>query len=324
MRYSASEKLEIIKTVENSFIGIKRTLKHIGISRSTFYAWYDRYLTDGLDGLEDIKPVPNKFWNKVPDDYRDKLVEMALDEPELSPRELAVLFTEHYSYFISESTVYRILKQNNLITSPAWIVIKASDKFKNPTTAINQLWQTDFTYLKITGWGWYYLSTIMDDYSRYIVAWQLCTSMTSKDVSDTLEMALKNAGLSKRKRPKLLSDNGPCYTSLELKSYIEENGMSHIRGKPYHPMTQGKIERWHRTMKDNVLLENYYFPDELKQKIEGFINNYNTRRYHESLNNLTPEDVWLGRGNSILEQRRRIKQKTMKLRKQLHQQNSAA
>jgi len=324
MRYSASEKLEIIRTVEDSFLGIKRTLKHIGISRSTFYAWYDRYLTDGLDGLEDIKPVPSKVWNKVPDEYRDKLVEMALDKPELSPRELAVLFTEHYSYFISEATAYRILKQNNLITSPAWIVMKASDKFKNPTTAINQLWQTDFTYLKITGWGWYYLSTVMDDYSRYIVAWRLCLSMTAKDVSDTLEMALKNAGLSKRQRPKLLSDNGPCYISSELKSFIEENGMSHTRGKPYHPMTQGKIERWHRTMKDQILLENYYFPDELKQKIEDFINNYNTRRYHESLNNLTPEDVWLGRGNSILEQRLKIKQKTMKLRKQLHQQNRAA
>lgn len=324
MRYSASEKLEIIKTVENSFLGIKRTLKQIGIPRSTFYSWYERYVTAGLDGLEDIKPIPNKVWNKIPSEQRSNLIKMALDKTDLSPRELAVLFTEHYNYFISESSAYRILKQEGLVTSPAWIVVKASDKFKNPTTRINQLWQTDFTYLKITGWGWYYLSTVMDDYSRYIVAWRLCTSMTAEDVTNTLEDALENAGLSKRRRPKLLSDNGPCYISSDLNDWITINNMKHIRGKPYHPMTQGKIERWHRTMKDQILLENYYFPEELNLKIEEFINHYNTRRYHESLNNLTPEDVWLGRGNNILKQRQKIKEKTIKNRKQLHYLKCAA
>ncbi|MAH06554.1 MAG: hypothetical protein CL561_13445 [Alphaproteobacteria bacterium] len=100
--------------------------------------------------------------------------------------------------------------------------------------------------------------------------------------------------------------------------------MTHTRGKPYHPMTQGKIERWHRTMKDKILLEHYYLPEDLERQIEKFINHYNTRRYHESLNNLTPEDVWLGRGETILEQRRKIKQKTLTLRKQLYQQKIAA
>ena len=100
--------------------------------------------------------------------------------------------------------------------------------------------------------------------------------------------------------------------------------MTHTRGKPYHPMTQGKIERWHRTMKDKIMLEHYYLPEDLERQIEKFINHYNTRRYHESLNNLTPEDVWLGRGETILEQHRKIKQKTLTLRKQLYQQKIAA
>ncbi len=324
MRYSASEKLEIIRTVENSALGIGRTLIQIGLARSTFYNWYDRYQSGGLEALDDQKPAPEAVWNKVPQEQRAQLLEMALDEPELSPRELAVRFTQAYRYFISEATAYRILKDHNLVTSPAWIVMKAADKFWQPTTAINQLWQTDFTYLKVTGWGWYYLSTVMDDYSRYIIAWKLCTGMAASDVSATLSLAMKNARLREDQRPKLLSDNGPCYISAELKSWLEDHGLNHTRGKPYHPMTQGKIERWHRTLKDRILLENHYLPEDLQRQIEDFVHHYNTRRYHESLNNLTPEDVWLGRGQSILEQRRKIKEQTLKNRKMLYFKNKAA
>lgn len=243
---------------------------------------------------------------------------MALDLSELSPRELAVRFTEERRYFISEATAYRILKEHDLVTSPAWIVMKAADRFAQPTTAINQLWQTDFTYLKMTGWGWYYLSTVLDDYSRYILAWRLCQTMSARDVSATLKDALKAAGLGKKHRPKLLSDNGPCYISSELQDWLEEHDISHTRGKPYHPMTQGKIERWHRSLKNRILLENYYLPGDLEQQIQEFVSHYNARRYHESLNNLTPEDVWCGRGHSILERRRKIKKSTLQLRKQLY------
>ena len=259
MRYSASSKYEIIKEVESSALGIKRTCIQLGISRSTFYNWLERYQTGGFEALEDGIPCPTSVaWNKVPDAQRKALTNLALDEPELSPRELAIRFTEDHSYFVSESTVYRILKSQDLITSPAWIVMKAKDRFQEPTTAINQLWQTDFTYLKVTGYGWFYLSTIMDDYSRYIVHWQLCDGMRASDVSDTLLNAYKKAGLLHTKqKPRLLSDNGPCYVSKELKSWLSAHNMEHTRGKPYHPMTQGKIERWHRTMKDRILLNHY-------------------------------------------------------------------
>ncbi len=324
MRYRASEKLEIIRTVEDSSLGIRRTLIQIGIPRSTFYNWYDRYLSGGMEALEDRKPEPQAIWNKIPEARRKQLIDMALDQPELSPRELAVRFTTERDYFISEATAYRILKEHDLVTSPAWIVIKAADQFDQPTTAINQLWQTDFTYLKVTGWGWYYLSTVLDDYSRYIISWRLCQSMSARDVSATLNDALKRAKLSRKQRPKLLSDNGPCYVSSELTSWLENNGLDHTRGRPYHPMTQGKIERWHRSLKNRILLENYYLPEELQRQIEAFVSYYNTRRYHESLNNLTPEDVWLGRGNAVLEHRRKIKEKTLKFRKQLHQQKRVA
>ena len=251
---------------------------------------------------------------------------MALDCPELSPRELAVRFTDERRYFVSEASVYRLLKSKNLITSPAYIVIKAAEEFKEKTTAPNQLWQTDFTYLKITGWGWYYLSTVLDDFSRYIVAWKLCSTMKAEDVSKTLDLALTKSGLDQvnvAHRPRLLSDNGSSYISADLAQWLDDRKIEHIRGAPYHPQTQGKNERWHQTMKNRILLNNYYLPRELEEQVDAFVDDYNLRRLHESLNNLTPADVYFGRGQAILEERERIKKLTIHNRRLQHQLKAA-
>ncbi len=152
-------------------------------------------------------------------------------------------FTDTRGYFVSEASVDRVLKAQDLITSPAFIVMKASDEFQDKTTASNQLWQTDFTYLKLIGWGWFYLSSVLDDFSRDIIAWKLCTTMKSSDVIDTLDLAFKASGLERATvahRPRLLSDNGSSYISAELASWLEGKGMPHMRGAPYHPMTQAR------------------------------------------------------------------------------------
>lgn len=323
MRYSASEKLEIIRTVETSPLPVRKTLDKIGIPKSTFYAWLDRYDAGGLDALEDHRPEPKRVWNRIPDDVREKIVSLALEEPDLSPREVAVAFTDRAHSFVSEASVYRLLKARGLVTSPAFIVMKAADKFPNPTTAINQLWQTDFTYLKVTGWGWFYLSTVLDDFSRYILAWKLCTTMSADDVTDTLELALQASdldGAPPQHRPRLLSDNGPSYVAGDLSDWLESQGMKHTRGKPYHPMTQGKIERWHLSLKSRILLENYYLPVDLERAIADFVEYYNHRRYHESLDNLTPADVYFGRGARILQRRKEIKRRTIEQRRKVHYQ----
>ena len=109
MRYPASEKLEIIQLVEQSHLPAKRTLDKLGIPRTTFYRWYDRYLVDGLAALKDKSPKPGRVWNRIPDDIREKVIDMALEEAELSPRELAVRFTDTQRYFVSESSVYLLL-----------------------------------------------------------------------------------------------------------------------------------------------------------------------------------------------------------------------
>ena len=212
MRYSASEKYEIIRLVEDSSLSIRQTLRRLDIHRSTFYNWLQRYQDNGVDGLEDRKPTPTVVWNQIPLDHRAAIIELALDKPALSPRELATRYTDQQAYFVSESTVYRLLKAQDLITSPAYILMRASDQFQHPSKAVNELWQTDFTYFKIIDWGWYYLSTILDDYSRFIVAWRLCTSMKSTDVSDSLDEALAFTELNTMRvmhKAHLLSDNGP-------------------------------------------------------------------------------------------------------------------
>ena len=318
MMYSASEKLAIIRLVEESELSVRRTLTEINVSRSSFYRWYRAYEGDGLDGLENLSRSVSCHWNRIPDSVRKLVVEVALDRPDLTPRELAWHITDSREYFISESSVYRILKSHDLITSPEFVVMSASDKFQNPTCKINELWQTDFTYFRIVGWGWYFLSTILDDYSRYIISWRLTTTMAANDVTDTLRDALRESGLTGatvRHKPRLLSDNGPCYVSKELKEWLENNKIKHTRGAPYHPMAQGKIERYHRSMKNVVKLEHYYFPWELERAIEQWVEHYNHERFHESLNNVTPADVYFGRHHEILAERAAIKARTLNHRK---------
>ena len=235
-------------------------------------------------------------------------------------------YTDEKQYFVSESSVYRILKAEDLITAPAHVVICAADEFRDKTSRPNELWQTDFTYLKVIGWGWFYLSTILDDYSRYIIAWKLCTTMKAADVTDTLELALQVSGCDQATvmhKPRLLSDNGSSYVATDLADYLEDKGMDHVRGAPHHPQTQGKIERWHQTMKNRVLLENYFLPGDLERKIGAFVDHYNNRRYHESLANLTPADVYHGRGAKILKMREEIKKQTIRHRRLQHQAAAA-
>lgn len=321
MRYSPAEKMEIIHLVEHSNLSIRQTLAELDLPRSTFYDWYRKYQEEGFEGLVDKKPGPRQFWNRIPERVREEVVDLALEHPDKSPRQLAWRFTDQEDYFISESSVYRILKDFDLVASPAFLMVPARDKFEHPTTRVNELWQTDFTQFKVQGWGWYYLSTVLDDYSRYILAWKMTTTMGSEDVKDTLEIALEKTGLQQVKvkhRPRLLSDNGPCYISNALKDYLQQNQIEHVRGAPYHPMTQGKIERYHRSMKNVVLLSNYYYPWELEQAIAAFVEYYNHQRYHESLQNLTPEDVYLGREKEVLSRREKIKQQTLAQRRAHH------
>jgi len=326
IRRDETEKSEIIHIVEHSALPVKKTLDELQVPRSTFYRWYKLYQEEGKDGLIDHRPNPRQIWNRIPKEVKQQVVDLALQHPDRSPRQIAWLFTDEKGYFISESSTYRILKGFDLVESPAFTVMSAAEKFQHPTTHVHELWQTDFTYFKIMGWGWYYLSTVLDDFSRYIVAWKLTSTMNATDVQNTLLMALNKTGLDHvlvEHRPRLLSDNGSCYVSKDLKDFLERKHMQHTHSAPYHPMTQGKIERYHRSMKNIVNLQNYFLPGNLESEIASFVAYYNNQRYHESLDNLTPADVYSGRAKEVLTRRDEIKRKTLQQRRLQNMQVAA-
>lgn len=312
---TAGEKMEIITLVEQSPLSVRATLLELGINRSSFYGWYKRYLQGGYDGLAKKAGSTRGYWNQVPDQQRNQVIEHALERPDLSCRELAWQIIDHQGWFVSESTVYRILKSRGLITTPAYRLMEASDRYVNPTTAIHQLWQTDFTYFKIQGWGWYYLSTVLDDYSRFILSWQLCPSMQATDAESSIQQAMAKAGLTPKQRPRVLTDNGSAYVSKYLKAFFQQQEIQHVKCAPHHPMTQGKIERYHRSMKNQLLLEHYYLPEELERRIGEWVQYYNHHRYHESLDNCTPADVYYNQREEKLKQRAKIKQRTLMQRR---------
>jgi transposase InsO family protein len=188
------------------------------------------------------------------------------------------------------------------------------------------------------GWGWCYLSTVLDDFSRFVVAWKLCATMKAEDgepssaigprtmASATLDLALAASGLDRvtvLHRPRLLTDNGSSTIAGDLAEWLEDRGMTHIRSAPRHPQTQGKIERWHQTLKNRILLENHYLPGALEEQVGAFIERYNHARAHESLQNLTPADVYHGRGEAILAERDRIKRQTLNTRRLQHHARAA-
>jgi putative transposase len=321
MKYSQSEKMEIIRMVETSSLSIKQTLRKLELPRSSFYEWYRRYKEAGYNGLASRQKSRRQVWNKIPEWEKERVLEVAREYPEKSCREIAWHMTDKMDSFVSESSVYRILKAHDLITSPVFTIVSAKDKFDHPTTRVNELWQTDFTYLKVLCWGWYYLATVMDDYSRYIIAWQLCQTMKAEDVKKTLDMAIEKTGVEHVhvvQRPRLLSDNGSCFISHELKKYLERHEMRHIRSKTYHPQTQGKIERYHRSMKNLILLDHYHAPSELTERIREWVAYYNHERYHEAIDNVTPADKYYGRSREVLRRREKVRRETMKMRRELY------
>ncbi len=267
MRLTAADKREVIRLVEESDLPVRRTLRELQVSRTTFYRWYRRYRAEGLEGLTPRSSTGQRYWNRIPPDIRERVVELALAVPERTPRELAWQFTDRGGHFLSESSVYRILKAYDLITSPAFVVLTAGKTFPRPTHRPNELWQTDFTYLHVVGWGWYYLSTVLDDYSRYTLAWTLHTSMGATDVIETLDLARAAAGLKRVPvvhRPRLLSDNGPCYLSGQLATYLTTHGLAHTRSASMHPLVGAVLLR--TCWRDALMHDAKLYPPDVQRR----------------------------------------------------------
>lgn len=311
---SAESKLEVLRAVQGSGLGVNQVLSQLGIARSTYYRWRQSFRCRGRPGLHDRPPVRKRTWNQILPGERDKILEIALMFPDWSPRQVSCYLTDNEGFTVSESTVYRILKSEGLIQEVQQKTFSAEPEYRVKTTSPNQQWQTDATYLLVKNWGWYYLISVLDDFSRRILAWRLQSAMTAGDFSDVVEDACELVGITsipEGNRPRLVSDNGAALISKEFGHYLEIKGIGHILASPYHPQTNGKIERYHRSCKEQIGLVVWESPDELKLEIDEFIEYYNSRRYHEALGNVTPDDVYFGRRDSIQTRRRKLQGKTL-------------
>ena len=312
---SAIEKRDILDLVTESGLPRRRALAQLGLPKSTYYRWLKRQIEGRLQDKKSGSPIP---WNKLNPEEEEKIVNQARASPELSPRQLALRIVDSGGIYISESSVYRILKREGLIKPAEIVGFKAGKEYHRKTKRPNELWATDCAHLKVVDWGWYYLVTVMDDYSRFILAWELKSDMAAGSLIDVVQKAVDITGMVDvpvEDRTVLLSDNGAGYLSRQFNDYLRLIRIRHVIASPYHPQTNGKIERYHRTIKGEIKQVPYEMPGDLRESIDAFIEYYNHWRYHEGLGNVTPYDVYIGRHLEVIQRRREVKNKTLETRK---------
>ncbi|MFB3141799.1 MAG: IS3 family transposase [Acidobacteriota bacterium] len=321
---SARQKMEILQSVEGSSLPIGETLARLEVSPSTYYRWRQKFRARGLEGIEDRARRNGATWNRLLDEEQKRIIAVALHHPEWSSREISCHLADSCGFTASESTIYRLLKNRGWVKPRQLKTFPASDEYAHKTSHVNQQWQTDASYLLVKNWGWYYLISVLDDYSRKILAWKLQSTMDAGAFSDVVELACEAAEMNSvpiRSRPRLVTDRGPALISTAFGDYLEAKGINHILASPYHPQTNGKIERYHRTAKERIRLLVWEEPEALRQEIGEFIEQYNHRRYHEALGNVTPDDVYYGRRKAILERRRLLQEWTLARRKKRNEKS---
>jgi transposase InsO family protein len=304
---SAGEKDIILAQVETQSGGKRQALMALGITKSSYYRW-----RRGQGSGNKRRP-----WNRITPEEEGKILAVARESPELSSRQLAAWITDNAGFAVSESTVYRILRKEGLVKRLE-VPLVAGKEYHTKTTWPHQMWATDASYFRVVGWGYYYLVTVMDDYSRFILAWKLQKDMSANSLIEVIQEAVDATGMTDvpvEDRTRLLSDNGAGYVSRTFRDYLHLVGIHHILAAPFHPQTNGKLERYHSSIKREVNQIPYEFPGQLERAIADFVDYYNYRRYHKALGNVTPADVLYGRREQILQRRKEVQIQTINRRR---------
>jgi putative transposase len=309
---SAWEKAIILTQVENKSRGKRQALLALGIPKSSYYRWRRGQVS---------QRTRERPWNRITPSEEDKILIVARESPELSSRQLSAWITDNEGFAVSESTVYRILRREGLVKRQE-TQLTAAKEYHSKTTRPHQMWATDASYFRVVGWGYYYLVTVMDDYSRFILAWKLQKDMTANSLIEVVQEAVDATGMTEvpvEDRTKLLSDNGAGYISRAFRDYLNLVGIGHILAAPFHPQTNGKVERYQQSLKREVNQLPYELPSQLERAIADFVDYYNSRRYHKALGNVTPADVLYGRREEILQRRKEVQILTINRRRDYNQ-----
>jgi len=308
---SAGDKAIILAQVESQSRGKRQALMALGIPKSSYYRWRR------CDGLESHSGDRGRPWNRITPEEEDKILAVARESPDLSSRQLSAWITDKAGFAVSESTVYRILSREGLVKRQE-VQLVVGKEYHTKTTRPHQMWATDASYFRVVGWGYYYLVTVMDDYTRFILAWKLQKDMSANSLIEVVQEAVDATGMTDvpvEDRTRLLSDNGAGYISRSFRDYLNLVGIGHILAAPFHPQTNGKLERYHQSIKREVNQLTYEAPSHLEQAIADFVDYYNYRRYHKALGNVTPADVLYGRREQILQRRKEVQIQTINHRR---------
>jgi len=316
---SAEERSNIISRVEETRWGKRKLLTQLQVPKSTYYRWRARALQGKQDSSTASTRIP---WNRLTPPEEAAVLAAARESPEWSSRQLATWITDYQDLSVGESAVYRLLKREGLVKPPDMKLL-AGKEYQRKTSGPHQMWATDASYFRVVGWGYYYMVTVLDDYSRSILAWKLQRDMTSDPLIQVVQLAIDATGMTEvplADRTRLLSDNGPGYVSRAFRDYLGLVGIRHILAAPYHPQTNGKLERYHQSIKQEVNQVPYEVPGDLEVATLGFVDYNNNRRYHKALGNVTPDDVLKGRRDGILIRRREVKAQTLQWRQRYNRQ----
>lgn len=314
---TAEERREVLRMLETHAGRKRELLKKLGVAESTYYLWRSRYRAGGVPALAEDGRKPRGGWNRLTQKERGVIVQTARDFPEKTCRLLGVWITDREEFSVSESTVFRVLKAAGLIQARPKEENPAAKEYRTKTVRPNQMWQVDGTHFFVQGWGHYKWIPVLDDYSRRLMAEGLKPEETGENIADVVQEALEVIAadeLPAERRPVLLSDNGPAFLSDLLGKFLKGRGIRQIHGAPYHPQTQGKVERLNRRIKEAVNLLVYETPMALAAALGAETAKYNDTP-HESLLNVTPNEMYEGRQEEILARRAAKKRWTMEMRK---------
>lgn len=274
---------------QRSEVGKGQIVNWIGLGSSKFYDWQQRY----GQATEHNAQVPRDHW--LEDWERQAIIQGFHAHPQDGYRRLTYMLMDADVVAVSPSTTYRVLKNAGLLARWNTSKSRKGTGFQQPEKP-HEHWHIDVSYVNICG-TFYYLCSILDGASRYLVHWELRESMREADVEIVLQRAREQFP---EETPRIISDNGPQFIAKDFKEFIRVSGMSHVRTSPYYPQSNGKLERWHKTLKQDCIRPNVPLSlEDARRQVSVFVRDYNERRLHSAIGYVTPLDKLLGRAPEI-------------------------
>jgi len=274
---------------EAAEIGTGRFVGWLGVTASKFYDWRERYgRVNEHNGW-----VPRDFW--LEDWEKQAIIAFHWKNPSEGYRRLTFMMLDADIVAVSPSSVWRVLSQAGLLSKWKGKASKKGTGFEQPPEP-HQHWHIDVSYINISG-TFYYLCSVLDGYSRFIVHWDLRESMRETDIEIILQGAKEK---HPQARPRIITDNGPQFIARDFKEFIRISGMTHVRTSPYYPQSNGKLERWHKSLKAECIRPGTPLtPQDARRRIEQYVDHYNTVRLHSAIGFITPADMLAGRQTEI-------------------------